>query len=216
MIRTTQHEGQGTSKTPQTGVTSCGYRGLTTQPKLRRLFLRKRQAVRNRAYALQESFYPTADVRYEAVRERMRSLLGLFDDQTVLAYLGRPSCQKDQTIEQTVIYKGSGTRVEKRHFFRHRLPAKKGYVESLGLGYVFIKNGEWWIHWSHKKQLTMPDLNENINPSIPHPESEGKEQFKTSKENFSLTKIDEGDNTQASPSEQDNKIVVGDREERVF
>jgi len=193
-----------------------GHKSFTTKPKLRRLVLHKQQTVRNRVCALQESFYSTSDVRYEAVRERMRSLLGLYDDQTVLAYLGRPSYQKDQTIEQTVIYKGSGARVEKRHFFRHKLPAKKGYVESLGLGYVFIKNGEWWIHWNHKKQLTLSDLHEKVNPLIPRSENEGKGQFETSKENFSLTKMDEWDNTQASPSEQNNEFVVRDREEREY
>lgn len=130
---------------------------FSTKPKFRRLTWHKQQTVKTRVFALKESFFPTTEVSYAAAVQRMATLLGLVDDQTVLAYLGRPEHTKEQTIDQTVRYKGSGAIVNKRHYFKHRLPAKKGYIERFESGYVYVKDGKWWVHWNHQVQLTLPE-----------------------------------------------------------
>jgi hypothetical protein len=135
-------------------------KAFTTKPKLRRLAWHKQQTVRNRVFALKESFFPTTDVPYTAAVQRMATLLGLVDDQTVLAYLGRPGYTKYQTIDQTVLYRKSGKIIDKRHYFTHKLPAKKGYIERFEAGYVYVKDDEWWVHWNHKVQLTLPESEE--------------------------------------------------------
>lgn len=152
--------------------------GFTTEPKLRRLTWHKQQSVKNRACALQESFYPTTQVSYAAVKKRMASLLGIVDRASVLAYLGRPAYQKRQRLDQEVIYRRSGTIVNKTHTFIHRLPEKKGYIELFGLGYCYSVKDEWFIHWNHTTQETLP--------TQLHNESSIQ---KGSIENISLTKI---------------------------
>jgi len=133
-----------------------GYsRAFTTEPKIRRVVWHKQLTVRTRATVLQESFYPTADVPYNAVKQRMAALLGIVDDQSVLAYLGRPETVSRNNVGQIVRYE-SGATVNKRHTFIHLLNAKKGYIETFGLGYVYVKNDEWWIHWNHSEQSVLP------------------------------------------------------------
>lgn len=105
----------------------------------------------------------------------MANLLGEVDRTTVLAYLGRPSFQSRQRLDQEVMYRRSGTIVNKTHTFIHSLPAKKGYIETFGLGYCYQVKNEWFIHWDHTEQLTLPNNESSI-------ENE-------SKEDFSLTKI---------------------------
>lgn len=139
----------------QDTVKSFSQKPFTTKPKIRRLTWHKQQTVRNRVYALQESFYPTKDVSYNAVKVRMASLLGIVDRSSVLAYLGRPKYEKHQEIDQTVHYIAASSRVRKRHRFTHKLPAKKGYIELFGLGYVYSVKSVWFIHWSHVEQLTL-------------------------------------------------------------
>ncbi|MDI6905019.1 MAG: hypothetical protein QMD13_05980 [Candidatus Bathyarchaeia archaeon] len=128
----------------------------------------------------------------------MATLLGLVDDQTVLAYLGRPEYIKEQKIDQTVRYIKSGTVVNKRHYFRHRLKAKKGYIERFEAGYVYVKDGEWLVHWNHEVQLTLP-------------ESEGLEQ-RVSKEGFSLHKIRDED-IEIEPTETRTEINETEKRE---
>jgi len=111
--------------------------------------------VRNRVYALYESFYPTKDVPYNAVKMRMATLLGIVDRMSVLAYLGRPRSVQESVMDQTVRYIKSGATVPKRHYFKRKLAAKRGYIEVFGVGYIYIENKEWFVHWSHTEQLTL-------------------------------------------------------------
>ena len=138
---------------------SCS-RAFTIEPKIRRVVWHRQQTVKTRATVLQESFYPTADVPYNAVRQRMAALLGIVDDQSVLAYLGRPETVSRNHVGQIVRY-DSGTTVNKRHTFIHLLHAKKGYIEVFGLGYVYVKNDEWWIHWNHNVQSMLSASNQS-------------------------------------------------------
>lgn len=131
---------------------------FTTKPKLKRLLLHKQQTVKNRACALQESFYPTVEVPYAAVKIRMVTLLGIVDRTSVLAYLGRPESVQDSFMDQTVTYHKTGTVVPKRHKFRRRLKAKRGYIDLFGLGYVHSDKNGWWIHWNHTEQLTLQQV----------------------------------------------------------
>jgi len=133
---------------------------FTTQPKKRRLLFHKQQTVRNRACALQESFYPTLEVPYQAVEKRMALLLGIVDQKSVLAYLGRPEADKVVYMTQTVTYQKSGTMVPKRHKFKRKLAGKRGYIDLFDLGYVYSDSEGWWIHWNHTTQLALPK-NEN-------------------------------------------------------
>jgi len=167
-------------------------KSFTTKPKLRRLTFHRQSTVRNRACALQESFYPTKDVPYNAVKVRMVTLLGIVDRMSVLAYLGRPKHIQQTQMEQTVRYLKSGATVPKRHYFKRKLAAKKGYIELFNLGYVYSVENEWRIHWNHTTQLTLPDLHECVNSPAPPTEiSERVEVFddseKASKEDFSLS-----------------------------
>ena len=139
--------------------TSCS-RAFTTEPKIRRVVWHKQLTVRTRATVLQESFYPTADVPYNAVKQRMAALLGIVDDQSVLAYLGRPETVSRNNVGQIVRYE-SGTTVNKRHTFIRLLPVKKSYIEVFGLGYVYVKDAEWWIHWNHSEQSVLPVSDES-------------------------------------------------------
>jgi len=52
-------------------------------------------------------------------------------------------------MTQTVTYQKSGTVVPKRHSFRRKIAAKRGYIDIFELGYVYAEDG-WWIHWNHK------------------------------------------------------------------
>lgn len=172
-----------------------GYsRAFTTEPKLRRVFWHKQQTVKTRATVLQESFYPAAEVRYDAVRRRMATLLGIVDDQSILAYLGRPETVTRNRVSQMVRYR-SGAVVNKDHTFIQRLPAKKGYIEVFGLGYVYIENGEWWIHWNHNEQTTLP-------VSYQGEENGGK----VSKEDISLPKIEKTESSREARAERLERI----------
>jgi len=132
-------------------------KAFTTEPKLRRLVLHRQQTVRNRVYALFESFYPTKDVSYAAVKQRMATLLGIVDRASHLAYLGRPAYRAKSVMDQTVKYPKAT--VQKTHTFYRRLAARKGYIETFNVGYVYLKGsfgiGEWRIHWNHTEQLTL-------------------------------------------------------------
>ena len=110
----------------------------------------KMKTVRIRSLVLQESFYPTADVSYAAVKTRMVTLLGIVDCKSVLAYLGRPKYEQKSMMNQTVTYLKSGTVVPKKHSFRRKIAAKRGYIDVFGLGYVYADKNDWWIHWNHK------------------------------------------------------------------
>lgn len=111
--------------------------------------------MKTRVAALQESFYPTVDVLYSAVVNRMANLLGIVDRLSVLAYLGRPAHETETPMDQTVQYLGSGVVVRKRHKIRKRLAARKGYIEFFNLGYVYVAKNEWFIHWNHTTQETL-------------------------------------------------------------
>jgi hypothetical protein len=127
---------------------------------------------------LMESFFPDNDLPYEAVKVRMANLLGVVDRTTVLAYLGRPAFQQRQNLDQEVMYRRSGTIVNKTHTFIHRLPAKKGYIELFDLGYCYQVKDKWFIHWNYTVQETLP--------TQPHYESHSQ---KVTIDNISLTKI---------------------------
>lgn len=131
---------------------------FTTKSKLKRLVLHKQRTVRNRVCALQESFYPTVEVPYAAVKMRMVSLLGIVDRISVLAYLGRPETVLESFMEQTVTYRKTGTVVPKSHKFKRKLKAKRGYIDLFGLGYVYSDENGWWIHWNHMEQLTLQEV----------------------------------------------------------
>jgi len=139
---------------------------FTTEPKTRRIIWHRQTTVKTRATALQESFYPTTDVLYCAVQQRMASLLGIVDRASVLAYLGRPRHEVITPMDQTVQYLGSGTVVKKRHNIRRRLAARKGYVESFGLGYLYVRKGEWFVHWNHTEQMRLQDLATAVSKEI--------------------------------------------------
>jgi len=157
---------------------------FTTSPKLRRLTWHKQQTVRNRVYALQESFYPTKDLHYNAVKTRMVTLLGIVDRKSVLAYLGRPQCTSQSVMDQTVRYLKSGVTVPKRHYFKRKLAAKRGYIEVFNAGYIYIDdNSEWFIHWNHRTQLTLQQSGElegqkasKVNLSLPYNTPKGNRQ----------------------------------------
>ena len=196
---------------------------FNTEPKIRRLVLRKQQTVRNRAYALQESFYPTKDVSYNAVKIRMATLLGIVDRTSILAYLGRPAHRTKQIMDQTVKYPQAT--VQKTHRFYRKLSAKKGYIEIFGLGYVYLLNDEWRVHWNHTEQLTLctHGYNDENPPTPPTEIDERVEVFnavkKSSKEDFSLSyNILQGKECEktvlevVSPCKQQH--IVRDREER--
>jgi len=156
----TEQEGLA-SKREALQKTDIGYsRAFTTEPKIRRVVWHRQLTVRTRATVLQESFYPTAHVPYNAVKQRMAALLGVVDDQSVLAYLGRPNTILRNDVKQTIRYY-SGATVNKDHTFIRRLPAKKGYIEVFGLGYVYVKDNEWWIHWNHNVQSELPVSDES-------------------------------------------------------
>jgi len=136
-------------------------KSFTTKPKTRRLLLHKQQTVKNRACALQESFYPTPEVPYAAVEKRMALLLGIVDRTSVLAYLGRPATIREAHMDQTVTYQKTGTLVPKHHKFKRKLPGKLGYIDRFGLGVVYADSEGWWIHWNHTTQLTLPKNESN-------------------------------------------------------
>lgn len=93
----------------------------------------KKRSVRKTCEELVDSFYPEAEVSYEAMRLRLITQFGRCSRQTILAYLGRPATRQTETIEHDVKYVKSGTTTNKQHTFIHRLPAKTGYVEQFGL-----------------------------------------------------------------------------------
>jgi hypothetical protein len=155
-------------------------RGFTTESKIRRLTWHKQTTVKARAAALQESFYPTKDILYSAAEKRINNLLGLFDRASILNYLGRPQTNIENEVDQLVSY-GSGAKVSKKHRFMRKLPAKQGYIEKLGLGYVYVVNGDWWVHWNHSEQTTLISNQSEGNSS------------KASVENFSLSNIAKAD-----------------------
>jgi len=169
---------------PQTVFKRKG-KTFSTSPKLRRLILHKQQAVRNRAYALQESFYPHTEVTYAAVKKRMALLLGICDKKSVIAYLGRPRYETVQEISHTKKYQNSGKTIPLTHTLRRTLLGKLGYIDIFDLGSVYSVKGEWFIHWNHKKQLTLPESSPQAPPSTSS-QDEGLQQ-KRSKVNLSLS-----------------------------
>lgn len=180
---------------------------FTTEKKVKRLVWHKQSTVRTRATALQESFYPTVEVTYNAAKMRMATLLGIVDRATVLAYLGRPAYTKRDSYDHSVQYLKSGTVVNKHHTTRRKVLAKKGYIEVFGLGYCYVvESGEWLIHWLHCEQLSLDVPTQR--------QSDGLEQ-NVSKENISLSNNGVAHCTCAMESEH-TEIVVGDREEREF
>jgi len=92
----------------------------------------------------------------------MGKLLGVVDRASILAYLGRPKHRTRTSMDQDVRYPNSI--VKKRHTFFKTLPAKKGYIELFDLGYVYLVNEAWFIHWNHTEQLTL-DRHEVTNQS---------------------------------------------------
>jgi len=173
---------------------------FTTEPKIHKVFWHKQQAVKNRACALQESFFPTKDVLYFAVVNRMASLLGIVDRASVLAYLGRPAYETSTPMDQTVQYLGSGVVVRKRHNIRKRLAARKGYIEVFNLGYVYVYKSEWFIHWNHSEQTT---LNSQQNEGIQS----------QSKVDFSLSPKATANSTPRDESELSNHVETEERRE---
>lgn len=150
-------------------------KNFTTEPKLRRITWHRLQTVRTRVHVLREYFYPRADVLYSAVVQKMTTSMGLVDRTTHLAYLGRPKTTKEQKIDQTVRYLKAGTTIHKRHYFKQKLPARKGYIERFEVGYpYFDKDGSLWIHWNHARQLELPieSLHEAVNPPTQHKKSD--------------------------------------------
>jgi len=133
---------------------------FTTEPKNpKKLTFHKHTAIRNRVYALQESFDPIKTVKYDAVKMRMMTLLGISDRTTVLAYLGRPAHEPLLIIDHDKHYEGKVTHI--KHYMRKKLKPKKGYIDIYGLGRVFTTNkGKraspenpedlWFIQWNHK------------------------------------------------------------------
>lgn len=147
-----------TSKQQQTRETQ---KSFTTAPKNpKKITFHRNTAIRNRVYALQESFDPIKIIKYDAVKMRMVTLLGISDRTSVLAYLGRPAHETLQIMTQTKQYDGAITPIT--HYMRKKLKAKKGYIDVYGLGRVFKKkvkrnhappaNPEdlWFIQWNHK------------------------------------------------------------------
>jgi len=131
---------------------SASYKCISKKPtvkKLKTLTWHKLGTVRKRACALQESFYPTEEVSYAAVKTRMATLLGIVDRVSILSYLGRPAHRAKTVMDQTVKYPKAT--VQKQHIFYKRLAAKRGYIDLFGLGYIYLKKNEvWFIHWNHK------------------------------------------------------------------
>lgn len=123
---------------------------VAKKSRIKTLTWHKMGTVRTRACVLQESFYPTADVLYAAVKTRMANLLGIVDRLSVLAYLGRPKYEQKSMMDQTVTYLKSGTVVPKKHYFRRKVAAKRGHIAVFGLGHVYADKDDWWIHWNHQ------------------------------------------------------------------
>jgi hypothetical protein len=166
---------------------------FTTEPKLRKITWHKLRTVRTRACALQESFYPTTDIPYNAAKTRLITLLGICDRMSILAYLGRPEHRTEQVMDHTKKYNNSGKTIPITHYFRRKLPAKKGYIELFNLGYVYEKDGEWWIHWNHD----IPVVNEVFRRSQTESEEGG-----VSKVDFSLSYNTSKGNTKGTLSNQ--------------
>lgn len=177
-------------------------KSYTTEPKLKRLSWHKQDTVKTRATALQESFYPTIEIQYSAAVNRMASLLGIVDRSSVLAYLGRPASKKRNEIDQEVTYVRSCTRVQKRHTFIQKLPIKKGYIETFNLGYIYVENEVWFIHWNHVEQKTFPFSHQ------------GECSSSHSVENISLLKIRDPNNHQELMESDSERHLDGHREER--
>lgn len=159
---------------------------------------------------MQESFYPTTDVHYNAAKQRMATLLGIVDDQSVLAYLGRPETVAKNRVSQTVRYH-SGAVVNKNHTFIRRLPAKKGYIEIFGLGHVYFKNDEWRIHWNHSEQSTLPLSYQSEQQHCFYYQGE-RDGGKVSKEDISLPNIGIG-NKQAKLMETHTETIEKEKRE---
>jgi len=182
-----------------------GYsRAFTTEPKIRRVFWHKQQTVKTRATVLQESFYPATDVHYNAVRQRMASLLGIVDDQSILAYLGRPETVTRNQVSQMVRYR-SGAVVNKDHTFILKLRAKQGYIELFDLGHAYVKNNEWWIHWNHTEQTTLPISNQSEQPSFSG-QGEVSDCAKVFKEDISLPKMEKTESSSEARAERLERI----------
>ena len=181
---------RGPSRQETLQRTDKGYsQAFTTEPKTRRFFWHKQVVVKTRATVLQESFYPTKDVPYEAVRVRMATLLGIVDRASVLAYLGRPQHYESTLLDHTVRYQ-SGAIVRKQHNIRRRLLARKGYIEQFGLGYVYARDGEWWVHWFHSEQASLQSY-----------QGEVVDDSEASKVDFSLSHIAIADNEKPEANE---------------
>jgi len=138
---------------------------FTTEPKTRRT-KRGNRSIRRTVEELVDSWYPETQVNYEAMRLRLITRFERCSRQTVLAYLGRPKTIQVEHIEQNVRYLKSGTQTLKEHTFKHRLPAKKGYLELFGLATLQSdpRTRRVWFRLHHQKQTRL------IPPETPLPE----------------------------------------------
>lgn len=136
---------------------------------------------------------------------------------SVLAYLGRPAHRTEpHEVDHVKTWRKSGSKTRITHSFKVKLKAKKGYIETLGLGYVYIRKptlglGEWFVHWNHTEQLTLAEHRRSGNvESSPQPPlkmsslDEGLEVkvtdgiSKSSKDDFSLPIQNSKGNTQGT------------------
>jgi len=131
---------------------------FTTEPKIRRRRTGNK-SVRRTAQKLVDSWYPETEVSYKAMRLRLITQFQRCSRQTVLAYLGRPQTLQVERIEQNVRYLKSGTQTVKEHTFKHKLPAKKGYLELFGLATLHTdpKIGRTWFQLHHQRQTTLEE-----------------------------------------------------------
>jgi len=104
------------------------------------------------------------------MKMRLMNSFGRCSRQTILAYLGRPKTHQKETVDHTVTYPTSGAITNKIHTFIHKLPAKKGYLETFGLAALNVdrKTGELGFKLFHQRQT---ELNEADSP-LRNPPSE--------------------------------------------
>ena len=99
------------------------------RPKIKRKPYNKRSIYKT-CESLAKSFYPLTKASYEAVKLRLVRDFQRCSRQTILAYLGRVYTEQVEKVYHTIETETS-TRT-KDHTFKHRLPAKKGYLEIHG------------------------------------------------------------------------------------
>jgi len=119
---------------------------------------KKLPIVRERCERLVALQYPEREVSYETLKMTMMSKLELYDDKTILKYLGRPTTVKTRRIGQEVHYLKSGTVVSKEHKFTQVLERKKGYIEILGYAKMFWKNGKPYFRLFYENLINKPLL----------------------------------------------------------